>query len=130
MKASSLQTLLILSFVSLSCAQGNCRMQKDATSKDTDSVAANANVATAAQDRIRVFKYDGSKQCGQGKAIPLTKMQTELKKIPVYSAENKSDRLMHMQMCGTNTGTANVYEIDRNNLEAAQKAGFREWTFE
>jgi hypothetical protein len=114
----------------VACAQGNCRMQKDATAKNPDSVAANATVTAAAQDRIKVFKYDGSKQCGEAKAVPLAKMQTELKKIPVYSSENKPDGLVHMMVCGSNTGSANVYEIDRANLGAAQKAGFREWTFE
>lgn len=81
-------------------------------------------------DRVKVFKADGSLQCGQGKAIPVAEMQKQLKGITVFSAVNKMDGLMHIQACGTPTGQSNVYEIDRADLEKAKKLGFREWTFD
>ena len=82
---------------------------------------------TSELDRIKVYKYDGSLQCGMGKAIAFEVMQKDLKNIKVYSAANKPDGLMHIQQCGTPTGTANVYEIDKKDLEAAKKLGFKLW---
>lgn len=81
-------------------------------------------------DTVKVYKYDGSLQCGMGKAIAIAEMQKELQGIIVYSNENKSDGLMRTQVCGSPTGKANVYEIDRSQLTEAKKRGFKEWTFE
>jgi hypothetical protein len=71
-------------------------------------------------------------QCGQGKAIPAQEMQKELelKKIKVHSSFTKNDGMMRIQVCGAATGSSNVYEIDRKNLEAAVYLGFKEWTFD
>lgn len=81
-------------------------------------------------DRVKVHKADGSLQCGQGKAIPVAEMQKQLKDIKVFSAVNKNDGMMRIQVCGSPTGNSNVYEIDRKDLDAALKAGFKEWTGE
>lgn len=81
-------------------------------------------------DKVKVFKADGTLQCGQGKKIDISEMQKDLKGIKVYSSENKNDGMMRIQLCGTATGNSNVYEIDRKDLEAALKAGFKEWTAE
>ncbi len=85
---------------------------------------------TSGQDRIRVYKADGSLQCGQGKAIPLTEMEKSLKGIKTYSSINRNDGMMRIQLCGSPTGNCNVYEIDRKDLDAALKLGFKEWTAE
>ena len=76
------------------------------------------------------LKYDGSLQCSMGKAIEPAEMQKELKGLTVHSAINKADGLMHIQQCGTPTGKANVYEIDKKDLPEAKKRGFKEWTFD
>ncbi len=89
-----------------------------------------APIASQSQNRIKVFKYDGSLQCGMGKAVPIGEMAKELVGITIYSSENKPDGLMHIQLCGSPTGRANVYEIDQSQLEAAKKKGFKEWTFD
>lgn len=81
-------------------------------------------------DRVKVYKADGSLQCGQGKALPTAEMQKQLKDIKVYSSANKNDGMMRIQVCGSPTGNANIYEIDRKDLEAAIKLGFKEWTFD
>lgn len=81
-------------------------------------------------DRVKVYKADGSLQCGQGKTIPLAEMQKDLGGLKVHSSFNKNDGMMRIQVCGSPTGNCNVYEIDRKNLEAALKKGFKEWTFE
>lgn len=88
------------------------------------------NPDTPQTEKIKVYKYDGSLQCGMGQSIELSDMQRELKNIKVYSAERKHDGLMRIQLCGSPTGNSNVYEIDRKDLEVAQKAGFKEWSFE
>lgn len=114
----------------MGCAQGNCRSQRTAPVDEKAVNQAVLQVSSNAQNRVKVFKYDGSLQCGQGKAVAVSEMQKELAGMQIYSAENKPDNLMHIQACGTPTGKANVFEIDRTSLEAAKKKGFKEWTFE
>jgi hypothetical protein len=85
---------------------------------------------TTSTDKVKVFKDDGSLQCGQGEQIALAEMEKELKNIRVYSSAHKNDGMMRIQLCGSPTGNCNVYEIDRKDLEAAMKLGFKEWTAE
>lgn len=131
------KALLLLPFIFTlgACTHGNCRSQKkdvnpNATASSVAAPAASAGVGvvSAKTERVKVFKADGSLQCGQGKAIPVAEMQKDLKNIKVYSAANKNDGMMRIQVCGSPTGQNNVYEIDRKDLEAAVKLGFKEWT--
>lgn len=149
LKSLGLLMLLVLA----GCASGNCRQQPvtaaTGASAATTGAAApptttpatvpatvekkkiqEAQIATKPSDRVRVFKYDGSLQCNMGKSVALAEMQKDLKSIQVFSSENKSDSLMRIQQCGTPTGKANVYEIDRKDLDAAKKLGFQLWTFD
>lgn len=119
---------LTLLFVLGACSHGNCRSQKKPA--ETTALSGVPMTATTTTARVKVYKSDGSLQCGQGQQIPLAEMQTQLKGIKVYSSANKNDGLMRIQVCGSPTGNHNVYEIDRQDLEAALKAGFKEWTFE
>ncbi len=100
----------------------------DADSKALAPVA--SQISVSVQERVKVFKYDGSLQCGMGSATPLAEMAKQLAPIKIHSSENKPDGLMHIMACGTPTGRANVYEIDKSSLEEAKKKGFKEWTFE
>lgn len=112
------------------CTHGNCRGQKKL---ETPAAATSTEVpmeSSSKLDRVKVHKADGSLQCGQGKAIPVAEMQKQLKDIKVFSAVNKNDGMMRIQVCGSPTGNSNVYEIDRKDLDAALKAGFKEWTGE
>lgn len=77
--------------------------------------------------RVRVYKADGSLQCGMGKKIEPSEMQKELGSIKVYSSENKHDGMMRVQVCGHPTGQMNVYEIQAKDLDAALKLGFKKW---
>lgn len=132
--------LIPVLFVVGACSHGNCRSQKKDSSESTKAAAAaagtattpipEANVTSSSTERVKVYKADGSLQCGQGKAVPVAEMQKQLKNIKVYSSANKNDGMMRIQVCGSPTGNNNVYEIDRKDLEAALKAGFKEWTFE
>lgn len=125
---------LPLLFALGACSHGNCRTQKTADKSLNPEAAKTGGempIAPSSKvERVKVYKEDGSLQCGQGKAVSITEMQTQLKNIHVYSAQNKNDGMIRIQLCGTPTGNSNVYEIDRKDLEAALKAGFKEWTYE
>ena len=122
--------LILVSMVAVlsACSSGNCR-QKNAPKTPVAGEAVNMDQSSSsAQDRVRVYKPDGSLQCGQGKAISLSDMEKDLKGIKAFSSLNKNDGMMRIQVCGAPTGNCNVFEINRKDLEAAQKKGFKEWT--
>lgn len=124
------KALLLIVFL-VGCTSGNCRSQRETGNVDPNKLnAQSSQISVSSQERVRVFKYDGSLQCGMGKAVSLNEMAKELAGITIYSSVNKPDGLMHIQACGTPTGRANVYEIDKSALEQAKKKGFKEWTFE
>ena len=118
----------------IACSSGNCRAQREAEKakgKDVSVVSEEKLQAnTNNKNKIWIYKYDGSLQCGQGSAITPEAMQKELQGIKVFKAESRIDNLMHVQACGTPTGRANVFEIDVSMLESAKKKGFKEWTFD
>lgn len=87
------------------------------------SALQNADGSTAT--RVRVFKPDGSRQCGKRGGKTVEVMERELAGITVYSREKRSDGLMHVQICGSPTGIINVYEIDLNTLKQAEERGFK-----
>jgi len=126
------KSLILLVFLGLAaCSTSSC---KDHMNDQQVPAAAPINAdkeaamkTTTSADRIKVYKPDGSLQCGMGKAIALADMQAELKNIYVYSSLNKNDGMMRIQVCGSPTGNSNVYEIDRKDLEAALKMGFKQW---
>lgn len=80
--------------------------------------------------KVKIFKPDGSLQCGMGKKISLDVMEKELKGIQVFNKYNRNDGLMRIQVCGAPTGDSNVYEIKKDDLEKALKLGFKQWTAE
>ncbi len=129
MKTGILFTLALA--FNVGCVTGNCRSVKEAQ-KTPEQIQreALAPANTNSKTRILVYKYDGTLQCGMGKQIGLDEMKAQLKGVNIFSAENKSDNLMHVQACGTPTGRANVFEIDNSQIETAKKAGFQEWTFD
>ncbi len=90
----------------------------------------NEKPSSSAKDlsqRVYVYKADGSLQCGQGKKIELNEMKKQLDSIEVFSADNKHDGLMRVQMCGQPTGNCNVYEVKASDLDLAIKLGFKKW---
>ena len=120
--------LLVLAVVG--CTQGHCRRKSDTPGAATPVDAGDAMNPSKATGRTFVYKYDGSLQCGMGKAIPLEVMAKELNGIPILSSVKKTDGLMHIQVCGSITGVANVYEIQAKYLKAAEAKGFKKWSFE
>ncbi len=132
--------ILAAAFVTcfLGCASKNCREVRAEEAAASGSVVAKTEInkgkdpmaKTALADRVKVYKSDGSLQCGMGAAISASEMQKQLGKIKIHSSSSKHDGMMRTQVCGSPTGQSNVFEIDRKDLVAAQKAGFKEWTFE
>ncbi|QLY27189.1 hypothetical protein [Bdellovibrio sp. KM01] len=120
-------TAIIPVLILAACSHGDCRGEK---MKKTQAEPGAAVTTSNTSDRVKVFKPDGSLQCGQGKRIPLADMQKDLGSVQVYSSKNANDGMMRIQLCGSPTGNCNVYEIDRKDLATAQKAGFKEWTAE
>lgn len=119
--------LLIVGLLVVSCSTTHCRdLKSDSTVK---SAASKIQESASVTEKVKVYKIDGSLQCGMGKPISLADMQKEFGDLKVYKSENKNDGMMRIQLCGSPTGQCNVYEIDRANLEAAVKLGFKEWLF-
>src|SRR5712692_5349921 len=71
-----------------------------------------------AADTVKVFRYDGSLQCGMGQAVPLDEMAKELAavNIKVLSSEKRVVSGLIIALCGAPTGMANVYEIAKDDL--------------
>lgn len=124
--------LLVLSMLVLGCQNTPCRniktQQQDSATRSS-SAAQNLPTAGVKSLKIKVFKADGSLQCGMGKKISLDEMQKELKGIQVFNKYNQNDGLMRIQVCGSPTGDANIYEINQEDLDKALKLGFKQWTF-
>lgn len=120
-------SVFFLSCLFIGCAAGNCRIQKGGPVTSNTPPA----IKTAGPDRMKVYKEDGSLQCGMGKVIPLTEMQKDLGSLRIHSSvASKNDGQMRIQVCGAPTGNCHIFEIDRSDLAAAQKAGFKEWIYE
>ncbi len=125
--------LLVLLSVTVNCTQGHCRRKKDVPgqAKPVDPApSATAQPEPRPNDRVVVYKYDGSLQCGQGKPVSVENMQKQLAGIQIFSAVKKPDGLMHIQVCGSGTGLANVYEIPAKDLKKAEAKGFKKWDFQ
>ena len=118
----------ILTLVSTltACSNHPCKIEE----RTDIAMTGNEKVSSTKKDltqRVFVYKPDGSQQCGMGEKTDLDSMRKELDKIQVYSAENKHDGMMRIQVCGAPTGYSNVYEINASDLEAAIKLGFKKW---
>ncbi len=131
--------VILAAFLVQACASRHCRHLRDEENAQKASSAGGIKVPTSEElpmdkikpssaDRVRVFRFDGSLQCGMGRGQSLSEMQKDLKNIPVHQSWKRHDGMMRIQLCGSPTGQSNVYEIDRKDLEAALKLGFKEWT--
>jgi len=117
----------------LGCAQGHCRRKAEApglASAPPVTKPAEGVVPSEQAERVFVYKYDGSLQCNAGKPIRVEAMAKELAGIQIFSSQKKKDGLMHIQVCGSITGMANVYEIPTLSLKSAEAKGFKVWSFD
>lgn len=121
--------ICFLMILGVGCASGHCRKAQVPAGVATIP-APNAKGSDVKEGKkVLVYRYDGSLQCNQGIPTTLEKMKEDLKDIKVFSMEKRNDGQMRIQVCGTNTGTANVYEIDEKDLNEALKLGFELWKF-
>lgn len=120
-----LVTILVLALVgtaSAACSSKPCR------EVSMDGVPAEIQAKNESKN-ILVYKYDGSKQCGEGQELSLDAMSKQLRGVQILSMSKKHDGMMRIQVCGTPTGHANVYEISDKELERAKSFGFKPWGF-
>lgn len=112
--------------VIFSCSNQPCHIEErtDVAMKIDNKPVANPKDLT---QRVLIYKPDGSLQCGMGEKIDPNTMKKELKDIEVFSAENKHDGMMRIQVCGHPTGFCNVFEIKKEDLNKALKLGFKQW---
>lgn len=120
-----LSVLFLVLFV-MGCTHKPCRIEE----RKDQVVTGNEKTSTNDKDltqRVYVYKPDGSLQCGMGQKIEPNEMKKQLGTIETFSAENKHDGLMRVQMCGQPTGSCNVYQIKATDLDQALKLGFKKW---
>jgi len=122
--------LVVILLLTAGCAQYHCRRAPDSPPAPVVAPQGEEVATVATSRKVKVYKYDGSVQCSQRKAVDLDVMARDLKGINIFSSKKQSDGLMHIQVCGSPTGMANVYEILEADLPRAEKAGFKKWTFE
>lgn len=111
------------------CSTRNCREERenDRAATPVPAKALDLSKEASIADVVRVYKPDGSVQCGSFSAISVEAMQKQLGNIQVLNAAKRNDGLLRAQQCGLPTGNSNVYTIYRKDLAAALKLGFQEW---
>ena len=115
-------SLVISLFVFSACSTKPCR--------EVNMTGVPENIqATNTTKNILVYKYDGTKQCGEGQEITLDAMSRQLRDIKIISMSKKHDGMMRIQVCGAPTGHANVYEILDTDASKAKNYGFLPWKF-
>ncbi len=81
--------------------------------------------APAPASYVDVYKYQGSRQCGNN-GIPLQVMRRELDtaRIPVINSSCGRDGRMYPSFCGGADGRINIYTIPADAANAARSYGF------
>jgi len=76
---------------------------------------------------VVVYKYDGTRQCGEGKEIALAEMEKELVSagITVLDRMKDHDGKMYPQVCGGANGAINAYRIAKKDKAKALNLGFK-----
>lgn len=74
---------------------------------------------------IKVFKSDGSKQCGE-KGVALDVMGKTLTHsgVNIICGQKGHTGSMNIQMCGAETGAINIYQINAKDIKKAKQLGF------
>jgi len=127
MKFRSLFMFLPLYLIVTSCSTTTCT--KEQMLKKNEDIEKTASLIESQKNMktIKVYKFDGSKQCDNLPGASLDDMAKELASVKIISSEKKHDGLMRIQVCGQPTGQCNVYEILEADWSIAEKAGFKRW---
>ncbi len=115
-------TAITLSLITAACSSKPCR------EVNMSGVPESIQVTSAAKN-VLVYKYDGTKQCGEGQEVTLDAMSRQMRDIKIISMSKKHDGMMRIQVCGAPTGHANVYEISDADVSKAKSYGFLPWKF-
>ena len=118
--------LLMACFVVVSCSNQPCKIEERTDKVLTGNEKPSSDTKDLTQ-KVYVYKADGSLQCGMGQKMDPSEMKKQLGAIETFSAENKHDGLMRVQMCGQPTGSCNVFQIRAVDLDQALKLGFKKW---
>lgn len=83
------------------------------------------------ESKIWVYKYDKSKQCSSTAGVSIESMLNEFKimDVKVYESQKKYDGLLRIQACGAFTGLANMFLIQKTDLDKVASRGFQQWDF-
>ncbi len=86
---------------------------------------------------IKIFKLDGTLQCGMGEEHTLDDMRNQLQSIGGDISDAKKERVPYMipTVCGAPTGYANVFTITNESWERIKigivgTLGFAVWVFD
>ncbi len=120
-------TLGLAVLLTVGCSTTPCKIEERPVVAVAEGTEKSMTASKDLTSRVRVYKQDGSQQCGTNKKTDISVMQKELGAVQVFSAESKHDGLMRIQMCGHPTGNCNVYEILSADLDKALKLGFKKW---
>ncbi|MEK7355161.1 MAG: hypothetical protein AAB250_01835 [Bdellovibrionota bacterium] len=139
-------SLFVAALVGLStlvgCQTGPCRTLRHPELAGQPEAAAAASAATAntsvktdakstggatQESTVLVYKADGSLQCKAAKGLSVDEMEKQLAPIKVFSRDKRDDGLMHIQVCGSQTGQINVYEIPVSSQKDAEARGFKKF---
>jgi hypothetical protein len=87
-----------------------------------------AGVLRAEANQVWVGKSDQATSCNTNPGISLDAMATELAQAGIKSFDKQKfhDSQLHIQMCGADKGTMNVYLIEKTQLQKAVSLGFSE----
>jgi hypothetical protein len=109
--------LLFFNFL-LACTHGHCP-QTNRSTKDPKAT------------KIWVYKYDQSKQCDKkpGTAIEVMLKDFKAMSVTVFESKKQYDGLMRIQACGAFTGLANVFLIQKDDLNKVISRGYQTWDF-
>lgn len=121
----SIPVMGLIAIFAFGCSSTNCRRYNNLSEATKTEWVGDVQEETGENNRIKIYKPDGSLQCGMGQAIAPEVMREELEGVEVYSSEKASDGMMHIQACGTPTGQINVFEIRQVDLDIASKKGFK-----
>ena len=82
---------------------------------------------TFGDDRIEVYRHDGSRQCEPGSGTAPADMAEALRSagVEVHGSRSGHDGLNRAAVCGAPTGNIDIFSIDASDLEAARELGFR-----
>jgi hypothetical protein len=130
-------SILLSLFLIVGCSSTRCRQQPDPNffenkTKDLPDFqkqkASKTGLGEGSTVWVKVYKPDGSKQCGMGAAVSPEDMSKELrdKGIKIKSMKKQSDGLMRIQVCGAPTGMINVFEIQKSNADTAEQVGYKQ----